>query len=156
MRYYDRLRPFDPIHVEAPSQDLDVCAAFTQRADLPVSMHTHTLQHAFEMAEKRACTVFNVAQVNGGPTYCRRLMALAEAAGLDVLIGTDQEASIGTAAQAHVAASAPLLPFPGDPMGPVLYTTDVVKEKVRYEEGFLIVPEGPGLGVELDEEWAQR
>ena len=153
MRYYDRLRPLEPIHVEGPSKNLDVCAEFTRRADLPVSMHVFNLEGAFSMVEKRACDAFNV-QIYGGPTYSLGLMALAEAAGVDVLIGTDQEASIGTAGAAHMAAAAPRLPFPGDPVGPVLYATDVVKKRPRYEQGFLLVPEGPGLGMELDEEWA--
>ncbi len=38
-------------------------------------------------------------------------------------------------------------------MGPVLYTEDVVRERPRYEDGYLVVPDGPGLGMELDEEW---
>jgi len=92
-------------------------------------------------------------QIYGGPTYALGVVAAAEAAGLDVLIGTDQEASIGTSAAAHLAAAMPRLPYPGDPVGPVLYTTDVVRERPRYEDGYLIVPDGPGLGMELEEEW---
>ena len=45
----------------------------------------------------------------------------------------------------------PNLSHPGDCTGPVLYREDVVKERVRYEQGHAIVPEGPGWGVELDE-----
>jgi muconate cycloisomerase len=33
-----------------------------------------------------------------------------------------------------------------------LYVEDVVKERVRYENSEMIVPDGPGLGVELDED----
>ena len=28
---------------------------------------------------------------------------------------------------------------------------DVVKERVQHENGYLIVPDGPGLGMEIDE-----
>ena len=34
----------------------------------------------------------------------------------------------------------------------LLYESDVVKERIQYENGYVIVPEGPGLGMELDEE----
>jgi muconate cycloisomerase len=33
-----------------------------------------------------------------------------------------------------------------------LYVEDVVKHRVKYENAELVVPEGPGLGVELDED----
>ena len=32
----------------------------------------------------------------------------------------------------------------------ILYLEDVVAERIRYEGTSLIVPDGPGLGVELD------
>jgi hypothetical protein len=32
-----------------------------------------------------------------------------------------------------------------------LYRADVVKEPLRYVNGYLLVPDGPGLGVEVDE-----
>ena len=80
----------------------------------------------------------------------RRLADLARTFGVHVLIGTTQELSIGTAAQAHLGASLPQLDHPGDPVGPRLYAEDVVKRRVDYDKGNLLVPVGPGLGVELD------
>ena len=68
------------------------------------------------------------------------------------LIGTTQELSIGTAAQAHLAAAMPNLTHPSDPTGPLLYVEDVVQEPVRYVQGHLLVPQGIGLGVALDDE----
>ena len=119
--------------------------------DLPVSLHISNLEYGYEAAERGACTVFNVACVAGGPTHIRRLFALAEAAGLECLIGTDQESTLGTAAQIHVGVSMPNLSLPCDPMGPVLYTASPAKERIRAEASHLYPPEGPGLGVELDE-----
>jgi muconate cycloisomerase len=66
------------------------------------------------------------------------------------LIGTTQELSLGTAAQAHLGASAAKLDFPSDPTGPQLYAEDVVSHLVKYDRGYLVVPEGPGLGVTVD------
>ena len=81
-----------------------------------------------------------------------RSIALAEAAHASVLIGTTQELSLGTAAVAHLAAAARVLDFPSDSTGPRLYTKDVVKAPVQYIDSHLIVPEKPGLGVEVDEQ----
>ena len=152
LRYADVLRHHAPYHFEQPSRDLQVCAEFTKRMDLPVSLHVGNLEYGYEAAERGACTVFNVACVAGGPTHIRRLFGLAEAAGIECLIGTDQESTLGTAAQIHVGVSMPNLTLPCDPMGPVLYTASPAKDRIRAEASHLYPPERPGLGVELDEE----
>lgn len=38
-------------------------------------------------------------------------------------------------------------------VGPLVLTDDLVTEPVRYEPGDIVVPTGPGLGVEVD--WAK-
>jgi L-alanine-DL-glutamate epimerase-like enolase superfamily enzyme len=80
------------------------------------------------------------------------MIALAESARASVLIGTTQELNLGTAAVAHLAAAARILDYPGDSTGPQLYTDDAVKQPVQYEKSHLIVPEKPGLGLDVDEE----
>ena len=152
LHYADVLRHHEPYHFEQPSRDLQVCVEFTKRMDLPVSLHINDLEYGYEAVEREACTVFNVACVSGGPTHIRRLFALAEATGIGCLIGTDQESTLGTAAQVHLGVSMPNLDFPCDPMGPVLYTASPAKERIRAEASYLYPPEAPGLGVELDED----
>ena len=80
----------------------------------------------------------------------QKLFAIADAANLECLIGTTQELSIATAAQAHVGATCVRLDYASDPVGPSLYEHDVTVEPVRFEGGCLVVPNGPGLGVEGD------
>ena len=152
VRYAQALRHHDPYHFEGPSRSLRVNAEFVKRVDLPVSEHIHSMEQAYEAVERGACTIFNLACITCGPTYIRRLFALAECAGLKCLIGTDQESTLGIAAQLSVAVSVPNLDFPCDPMGPVLYTASPAKRRIRAEGSYLYLPEGPGLGVELDEE----
>ncbi len=156
LRYYEGLRPFDPIHVEGPSHDLEMAAEFVRRTDLPVSMHAGLIDHAYDIVDRRAADILNIATSTAGITYARHYVSLAKAADMDLLIGTDQEASIGIAAQLHFAVSLPSLDYPGDPFGTLLYTTDVVRERMRYEGGYMLLPEGPGLGMELDEELLQE
>lgn len=152
IRYAEVIRPHAPFHFEQPSRDLRVCAEFVKRVDLPVSQHIGDFDHAFEAVERQACTVFNLACVNNGPTFIRRLFALAETTGIKCLIGTDQESTLGTAAQIHMGVAMPNLQLPCDPMGPVLYTQSPAKERIRAVDSYLYPPEGPGLGVELDED----
>jgi muconate cycloisomerase len=151
LRYADALRHHDPYHFEQPSTRLRQNAEFTRRMDLPVSLHINGLEYGYEAVERGACTAFNLACVCGGPTHIRRLFALAEAAGVKCLIGTDQESTLGTAAQVHLGVAMPNLDLPCDPMGPVLYTAWPARENIRAEGSYLYPPGGPGLGVELDE-----
>ena len=152
VRYLGALRHHDPYHCEQPSRDLRVCVEFTKHVDLPVSLHIGGLDQGYEAIERGACTAFNVACVSGGPTHIRRLFALAEAAGIRCFIGTDQESTLGTAAQVLVGITMPNLGLPCDPMGPILYTTSPARERIRAEASYLYPFESPGLGVELDDE----
>jgi muconate cycloisomerase len=102
------------------------------------------------MIRANAVDVFNITIQSGGIYQAKKLFDLAEAAGLKCLISTTQEMSIGTAANAHLAAVIPQLHYAGDPVGPLLYVDDVVTEKLRYDGTRLIIPQGPGLGFEID------
>jgi L-alanine-DL-glutamate epimerase-like enolase superfamily enzyme len=152
LRYGMALRHHDPFHFEQPSRDMRVSAQFTKRVDLPVTWHIHSLQQGYEAIDIGACTAFNVACIASGPTYIRRLFALAESAGFRCLIGTDQESTLGVSAQISMGVAMPNLGLPCDPMGPVLYTASPAKERVRAEGSYLYPFEAPGLGVEIDED----
>ncbi len=152
LRYADVLRHHDPYNFEQPSNDLRVSAEFVKRMDVPVSMHIRSLENGYEAIERGACTVLNLAWVWFGPTYVRRMFALAEAAGFKTLLSTDQDSTVGTAGAVHLGVSVPNLDLPSDPAGPLLYTVSPAKERIRAEESHLFPPEGPGLGVELDED----
>jgi muconate cycloisomerase len=149
-----RLARFDVELIEspAPRNDLDGMLEVRRRVDLPVSEHCYSFHQARLMLEKGCVDIFNICTVFiGGIGPARKLFTLAESFGVHCLIGTTQELSIGTAAQAHLGASFFRLDHPGDPVGPRLYAEDVVKQRVEYVQGHLVVPQGPGLGVELDD-----
>ncbi len=152
LRYGDRLRHHDPYHFEQPTYEMRSSAQFTKRVDLPVTWHIGSLQQAFEAAERGACTAFNLACVSGGPTHIKRILAVGEAAGMPCLIGTDQESTLGVSAQVAVGIASPQVQLPSDPMGPLLYTASPAKQRVRAEGSYLTALEGPGLGVELDDD----
>jgi len=107
VRYADALRHHDPFHFEGPSHSMRINAEFTRRMDLPVSEHIHSFEQGHEAVERGSCTIFNVACITYGPTYIRRLFSLAECTGLKCLIGTDQESTLGSAAQLSVAVTVP-------------------------------------------------
>lgn len=152
LRIYDRFRHFNFELIESPSwhEDYEGMAELRRKIDVDISEHISSTAQAMRMVRAGAIDVFNITIQSGGIYQARKLFDLAEATGCKCLISTTQEMSIGTAATAHLGAVVPELHYAGDPVGPLLYQQDVVKRPVRYEGTRLIVPDGPGLGVELD------
>lgn len=151
LRIYRRLSrfPFERIESPVDRDDIEAMAEARRAIDHPVSEHVRSPEYALRLIRARAVDVFNISiTVAGGISGMLRLFALAEAAHLECVIGTTQELSIATAAQAHVGAVAPRLDYASDPVGPALYEADVTDEPVRYANGSLLVPDGPGLGVQ--------
>ncbi len=153
LRAYRRLAVFPFQSVESPVErdDVDLIAQARRAIDHPVSEHVRSPEYALRLIRAQAVDIFNISiTVAGGIQGMNQLFALAAAANLECLIGTTQELSIATAAQAHVGASCLRLNYPSDPVGPSLYAQDVVAARVEYAGGCLVVPSGPGLGVEGD------
>ncbi len=153
MRAYKRLAkfPFESIESPVDRDDVSLIAEARRAIDHPVSEHVRSPEYAIRLIRERAVDIFNISiTVAGGISGMLRLFHIADSANLECLIGTTQELSIATAAQAHVGAAAVRLDYASDPVGPCLYQHDVTVDPVRFEDGDLIVPTGPGLGVEGD------
>lgn len=149
---FKELADFMLVESPAPRYDLEGLAHFRQRSHRPVSEHVLNLHHGWQLLSHDSVDILNVSPyLLGGLRASQRVIALAEAGRAGVLIGTTQELNLGTAAVAHLAAAARVLDYPGDNTGPQLYTRDVVKSPVVYEQSHLLVPHGPGLGIEIDE-----
>jgi L-alanine-DL-glutamate epimerase-like enolase superfamily enzyme len=150
-----RLAKYDFQMVESPAvqNDFDGLHHFRIKADHPVSEHVWSFRQQYEMIRHDSVDIFNISPIFiGGITSARKAAAAAEVAGKGCLMGTTQELSIGTAAMAHLGSSLVNLNYTSDPTGPELYIADIVKNPVKYENGYLLVPgrDRPGLGMELD------
>ena len=153
----DRLAEFEPNLVESPVSGRHDAAvedflAVKEAVEVPLGEHIASAEVAERLAKHDAIDVFNTGLGYEGFDFCVNTFALAELFGIKTLIGSTVELSIGTAARTHVAASMRNLDLPIYPSGPLVYYEQVVKEKVRYEDGHVVVPDGPGVGVELDED----
>jgi muconate cycloisomerase len=151
IRAIRRLGWVEPMLVESPCPDVEGKARVRASVDFPISEHCGSEAQAIAFARMQAVDILNIAVCHQGIRRARDLFAAAESLGLKTLIGTTQELSIGTSAQAHLGASVANLDYPGDAAGAQLYIDDVVVQRVKYEAGHLMVPEGPGLGMALDE-----
>jgi len=159
IRALRRFDEYDFIITESPCHryDYEGTALVRKSIPQPVSEHIFSYAQAIELLRHGAVDIFNVALTFiGGFIPAMKIFGLAEAAGISTLLGTTQELSIGTAAQAHAASAVPNLDFPGDTSGPRVYREDVVCSGVIYEGNMMVVPDGPGLGMELDPEKLKR
>jgi muconate cycloisomerase len=108
---------------------------------------------AFNFAADAAADVFAVKiQQSGGLYAAAQVGAIADAAGIGLYGGTMLEAGVATAASAHLFATFPKLSFGCELFGPLLLTEEILTEPLAYADFSLKVPDGPGLGVTLDED----
>ncbi len=89
--------------------------------------------------------------VVGGLRPAMEIAAMARRAGASVVVTTTVDAGVGAAAALHLAAA---LPEEGPACGLAtgsLLAVDIVARPLEARAGRMALPDGPGLGVELDE-----
>lgn len=87
-----------------------------------------------------------------GPRGVKDLVAVCNTFNMGIAMHSGAEFGIELAAMIHTAATIPTMTFAGD--AHYHYLTDDIIEggKMEYHNGCIKVPEGPGLGVTLDED----
>ncbi len=91
----------------------------------------------------------------GGFRANQKMAATAEAFNLGVGMHSDRELGVSTAAMVHLAAALPNLTHAIDSHYPD-QVDDIITTPFVYEEGHFRVPQGPGLGVELDRDKVEK
>jgi len=86
----------------------------------------------------------------GGILGVKKVAALCEAAGVPCVFHCSHDLGLKTAAMLHVVASTPCFSLANDCTYYGL-EDDIITPLHRIERGFMDLPEGPGLGVEVDE-----
>ncbi len=138
-----------------PARDLDELARLRDRLETPLLLDESCweLRDVGEIVRRGAADVLNVYVTEmGGPAQAMKAFAAAEAAGLLGLLGSQCELGLGTAAGAHVGVAVSNLGYESDLVGPLRYVRDIVIDPPRITDGMLYPPEGPGLGVEVDQD----
>lgn len=92
----------------------------------------------------------------GGLAASRELARICATWGLGLSMHSNSHLGISLAAMAHLAAATPNLTYDCDTHYPWLEGDLIQGGKLRIEGGTLALPEGPGLGVELDRETLAR
>ncbi len=85
----------------------------------------------------------------GGISPARACAAIGSAAGISLMLGSRPSLGIATAAMLHLAAATPGLSAANESAYHQL-ANDVLAQPLELAGGMMTVPEGPGLGVEVD------
>ncbi|OZI35292.1 muconate cycloisomerase [Bordetella genomosp. 1] len=114
-------------------------------------------ESAFEIARQHGADVFAIKiEQNGGLFAAQRVAAIADAAGIELYGGTMLEGAISTIASAQLFASFAQLQWGTELFGPLLITEEILTQPLDYNDFALTVPDGPGLGISLDDEKVKR
>jgi len=149
----------DLVEQPTPAWDIEALARLCALLRIPV-MADESLRSdhdALTLAARRAADVFSLKiGKSGGYLATRRIAAVAQAAGIACHGGTGIESSLGTLAGAQLLATLPAVTYGSELFGPLLMTDGLLAEPLDYRDGALHLPDGPGLGIDLDEDRVAR
>jgi O-succinylbenzoate synthase len=150
------LDPYDLLLIEQPLADDDLPghAALAAAVTTPICLDESitSVATATLALDLGACSVINVkAGRVGGYLEARRIHDVALARGAPLWCGGMLETGLGRAANVALAAL-PGFTLPGDLSASRRYYERDVTAPFELHDGHLLVPSGPGLGVEVDED----
>ena len=135
-----------------PGHDIEGMAFITKNTRVRIGAdESMSPDYMAELMRRRAADVVNI-KINreGGLLPSKKAAALAEANGIEGLCGSVIQGALIDAAAAHLFASTPAIVYNESGKAPAWHDLDIVTG-FRVEKGMVKVPEGPGLGVEVNE-----
>jgi galactonate dehydratase len=155
------IEQYHPFFYEDPilPDNLDAMDLIARKIKIPIATGERffTMQQ-FETLLKRGAVQYVRPDVcmAGGLTNCKKIAALAEAHYAQV-VPHNPLSPVSTAACIQLAACIPnfaLQEYPRGEHEPP--KSEIVKSALKVENGYLIIPEKPGIGVELAEDAQER
>jgi len=152
-------------YVEQPVEGIERMAQVARAVDTPVMADESawTAQDVYEIAAREAADVISIYTTKPGGLYrAMEVAAVARAAGLPCNVNGSVETGVGNLANVHLAAAAPgvtlscVIPVstPAEAqrgqLAGIYYTDDLIVAPFRLVDGAVPVPEGPGMGIDVD------
>jgi glucarate dehydratase len=142
-------------YLEDPTPGMDGMAAVARQVDVPLA--TNMCVIAFEHLKPAVLAdavqvVLSDHHLWGGLRRSALLGGIADTFGLGLSMHSNSHLGISLAAMVHLAAATPNLTYACDTHYPWKTEDLVVPGVLEFKDGSVRVPDGPGLGVELDED----
>jgi galactonate dehydratase len=155
------IEPYHPFFYEDPilPDSFDAMGLVAHDIHIPIATgeRLHTIQE-FEMLLARGAVQYVRPDVclAGGLTHSKKIAALAEAHNV-MVVPHNPLSPVSTAACIQLAACIPNFALQEYPQGEgEPPKSEIVVSPLRLEQGFLVVPDAPGLGIELAEGAQER
>ena len=158
-----RMDQYNLYYLEQPVEGKDQMAQVTKLLKVPVCADEScwTPSDAIDLIKRGSSDYFSIYTAKPGGLYKGRIIAsIAEAAGIRCYVNGSGEFGIGNAANLHLAASAKSINLPSsipithvaDHSGQVeiySFVDDIITRPFEFDDGCLVVPDGPGLGIDV-------
>jgi L-alanine-DL-glutamate epimerase-like enolase superfamily enzyme len=166
-----RLRDAGADGCEQPGANLGAMAEITRRGALPVMADESCWDavDAMELIAPGATDWISIYLAKaGGIVGARKVAAIAETMNIACDVNGSIESAVGNAANLHFALAMPAVTLASvipvnAPAGrhPCkiagnYYTDDIIASPMAVQDGYILPPEGPGLGIEIDEDRIAR
>ena len=146
------LEPYQPMFIEEPvqCQNVDVLADLARKTHLPIATgeRVYTKWGFREILEKRAASILQPDIAHAGGIFEARLIAGMAEAYYAAIAPHCPLGPLALAACIQLDASIPNFLAQEQ----VSLGEGYLKEPFQLQDGFVMLPQGPGLGVELDED----
>jgi muconate cycloisomerase len=158
------LEEFDILFAEQPIpvENISDMASLRRQSNIPIMADesVFTMHDAWQLTQAHAADILSVYPgKHGGIQATLEIANIAKAAGIVCSMGSNLELGIATAAMLHVGVAVPTIAselYPGDFIGPLYHESDLLETSLTLGPSTATVPEGPGLGVQLDEEQLEK
>lgn len=156
IRIAKELEQFKPMFFEEPTppDNLDALKAVREKSPVAISAgeRLYTLKGYRELFEKRAADYIqpDVSHA-GGIMELKKIAAMAESYYIP-FAPHNPSGPVANAATLQLAACCPNFEILEIMYSDVDYRKDVTTEKLEYKDGYIAIPDRPGLGIEINEE----
>jgi muconate cycloisomerase len=160
----EQLRPLYLLVAEQPIPpgDHQAMAFLRAQCGIPIMADesVFTLVDAWNVLRAGGADVISIYPgKNGGSASSIEIAHVAQSAGIACHVGSNLELGIGSAAMLHLACAVGAIDsatYPADILGPHYHEADLLTRPLELNPDGARVPDGPGLGVELDLEQLGR
>src|SRR5215475_15060021 len=157
---------YDLIYFEQPVEGIARLAEVARAIDVPVMADESAwnAHDVIEIIERGAAQIVSIYTTKPGGLYrAMEVAAVARAAGIVCNVNGSVETGIGNLANLALAAAAPaavlscVVPVstPAQAqrgqIGCIFYKDDLIAEAMRFVDGAIELPAGPGMGIPVDE-----
>jgi galactonate dehydratase len=151
-----QIERYNPFWYEepTPAENLDATVDVRNKIDIPVVVGEalYTKFEFREVFEKQAADIVNPDICNvGGLLELREIAAMAEAATVAVAPHGNNSTTVGLAASLQVAACIPNFLIMEYPVGWERVANEIAVNPFVVENGAIVLPTAPGIGIDLDE-----